>query len=114
MIYLHHDNLQMKYYKKLTELYGGDIFLEQKKQPYINLSNANIDHEIKEVFALGTNCLIKTKIDDNKKKMEIEKLFYDISNLSKQNKIMINNEERLTCELKRYGLKSSKDVLKTL
>ena len=60
------------------------------------------------------NCHIKTKIDDNKKKIEIEKLFQDITNLSKQNKIIINNEERLKCELKRYGLKTSKDFSKDL
>ena len=64
-----------------------------------------IDLAIDRVFSLGMNCHLKTKFEHNKTKIEIEKLFNNIKAAEKEKKVTIKNEERLTCELKRFGLK---------
>ena len=60
------------------------------------------------------NCHFKTKFEHNKTKIEIEKLFNNIKAAEKEKKVTIKNEERLTCELKRFGLKERRDFTKDL
>ena len=69
----------------------------------VHLANTNIDHDIKNIWTLGMTAIL-----NNMNKMESEKLYYDISNLCKRNKLRITNEEPLKCELKRYGFKNSR------
>ena len=54
------------------------------------------------------------KFENNKTKIEIEKLFNNIKAAEKVKKVTIKNEEGLTCELKRFGLKERRDFTKDL
>ena len=78
------------------------------------MTEEEIDKAINRVFSLGINCHLKTKFENNKTKIEIEKLFYNIKAAEKEKKVTIKNEERLTCELKRFGLKERRDFTKDL
>ena len=60
------------------------------------------------------NCHLKTKFENNKTKIEIGKSYNNIKAAKKENKITIKNEERLTFELKIFGLKESRDFTKDL
>ena len=90
------------------------MFYKQDKDSYINLTEEEIDPAINRVFSLGMNCHLKTKFENNKTKIEIEKLFNNIKAAEKEKKVTIKNEERLTCELKRFGLKERRDFTKDL
>jgi hypothetical protein len=46
--------------------------------------------------------------------LEVEKLFSNILDLAKNKHINIENEERLKCELKRFGINDIKDYNKDL
>ena len=46
--------------------------------------------------------------------MEIGKLYNNIKAAEKEKKITIKNEEKLTCQLKRFGLKPRRDFTKYL
>ena len=78
------------------------------------MTEEEIDPAIDRVFSLGMNCHLKTKFEHNKTKIEIEKLFNNIKAAEKEKKVTIKNEERLTCELKRFGLKERRDFTKDL
>ena len=108
------EDLISKHERKLNQLYGGPLFYKQNKDSYINLTEEEIDPAINRVFSLGMNCHLKTKFEHNKTKIEIEKLFNNIKAAEKEKKVTIKNEERLTCELKRFGLKERRDFTKDL
>ena len=107
-------DLISKHERKLNQLYGEPLFYKQNKDSYINLTEEEIDPAIDRVFSLGMNCHLKTKFEHNKTKIEIEKLFNNIKAAEKEKKVTIKNEERLTCELKRFGLKERRDFTKDL
>ena len=90
------------------------MFYKQDKVSYINLTEEEIVPAMDRVFSLGMNCHLKTKLENNKTKIEIEKLFNNIKAAEKEKKVTIKNEERLTCELKRFGLKQIRDFTKNL
>ena len=60
------------------------------------------------------NCHLKTKFENNKNKIEIIKKSTTSRLRNKKKKVTIKNEERLTCELKRFGLKERRDFTKDL
>ena len=108
----HANTVTQKHDKKLFHLYGGNIFRKQNEQSYVNLSNAEISDCISEIFSLGMNCHLKSKYDNNVAKIEIEKLYSNILKLSENNDIIINNDEKLKCDLKYFGMKERKDYSK--
>ena len=78
------------------------------------MSNSNIDEDLEEVFALGMNCHLNTKIDKMRTEREIEKLFFTIKKFESEKKVIITDEDRLKCELKRFGLKDRRNFDKDL
>ena len=58
------------------------------------------------------NCHLKLKYDQNIAKIEIEKLYSNIVQLRDNSDITINDDEKLQCELKRFGMKDRKDYSK--
>lgn len=100
--------------RKLINLYGGNLLTKQEKESCINLSNEIIDREILEIFSLGMNCHLKSKYDQTKTKIEIEKLFNNIKKLEYEKNVTITDVDRLTCELKRFGLKNRNDFSKNI
>jgi hypothetical protein len=107
-------DLAQKHERKLFELYGGRIFTKQSRTPFINLTNEVVNDDLKEIFSLGMNCHLKTKFDQNRTKIEIEKLYYTITNLKSNNQIIVDDQDRLECELKRFGLRQRQDFTKDL
>lgn len=103
------ENLSAKHEKKLCQLYGGRLFRKIEHEPLINLTDEEIEQDIRDIFALGMNCHIKSKVNNNTTKIEIEKFFSNIKRLEKEKKLNILNEEKLTCDLKRFGLKERKN-----
>lgn len=77
----HETTLLLKHNKKLSNLYGDEILRKQDNDNFINLSNINIDMDTKNIFNLGLNCHLKSKIDKNITKIEIEKLYNSIIRL---------------------------------
>ena len=57
---------------------------------------------------------IKKKFDPLTKKIEIEKLYRDIVDKSKRNHVIIEDDDKLKCELKRLGLSSQTDYTKDI
>ena len=115
MMFLDHNvtakkiSLTEKHNKKLTELNGGPIFIKDNTPKFINLSNKQISPELADVFNLGMACHVKKKFDHLTKKIEVEKLYRNIEEQCKKDKVVINNSEVLKCELKRFGLSHTKD-----
>ena len=107
-------NIDITHNGKLTKLYGGEIFMKKQPETVVNLTSVNIHDNIKEVFNLGMNCHLKTRYNSIRKKIEVEKLYNQITNEKGKSNIVINDEESLRCELKRYGLKKPNDFTRRL
>lgn len=104
--------LRAKHNEKLCKLYGGPICMKRERQCFINLSNIEIKSEIAQIFELGMNCHLKSKYDNLIKKIEVEKLYRNICDEKRKNNLNITDEERLKCELKRFGLQNNRDYNK--
>ena len=110
----HRFNVVSQHDKKLSELYNGTILRKQNREAYVNLSNVNIGQDIEEILEHGMNCHLKTKVDKMRTKVEIEKIFYSIKKWETEKKVPITDEDRLKCELKRFGLKERPNYNKNL
>ena len=100
------EELSNKHKEKLYTLYGGRLFIKQDRNTVINLSRVEIPDAIHNIMKLGMNTHLKTRYDPHTTKIEIEKLYRSIKSLESDNKIILPNEERLKCELKRNGLRT--------
>ena len=98
-------DLFQKHERTLFSLYGGTLFQKQEIESHINISTYTIDPDIQKVFSLGMNCHLKSRFDNNRAKIELERLYNSITTLEKDNKITIEDKENVGCELKRFGLK---------
>ena len=114
IITAHTDTIAQKHDKKLFHLYGGNIFRKQPRSSCVNLSNAVISDNISEIFSLGMNCHLKSKYDQNVAKIEIEKLYNSILQMRDNSDVIIDDEERIKCELKHFGMKERKDYSKSI
>ena len=54
---------------------------------------------------LGLNCHLRSRYDPLIKKIELERLFKQIKTEASNRTIEITDEDRLNCELKRFGLR---------
>ena len=81
------------------------IVLKEQNDGFINLSSFEVPAEIREIFNLGLNCHIKSKYNQNIRKFNVEKLYEQIKRLESNKDIVIENDELLKCELKRFGIK---------
>ena len=66
------------------------------------------------IFDLGMNCHLRSKYNMLEKKIEIKKLYRSIQDKVTRREISINNNERLKCELKRFGLRQITDFINDL
>ena len=96
--------------RKLCALYGANIYQKQERESVVNLSQYALDEELKCIFSYGMNCHLKQKTDPIKKKVEIEKLYEDIQDKVRQDKLSINNIDVLKCELERFGMRRCHDI----
>ena len=106
--------LQVKHQKKLCNIYSAHVPVNEEKCKWLNLTNVDVKEDIQAIFQLGMNCHLKSRYDHLSKKIEIEKL-YDTIKMHKSNKeLVIQDEEALKCELKRFGLRTVTDYNKNL
>ena len=95
--------------RKLCKIFNGHIFLKKRQDSFINLSSTPVPPKIRKIFNLGMNCHLKTKSNHIRTKIEIEKLFRQITTEQARKNLIVQDEERLKCELKRFGLRDDKD-----
>ena len=100
------NELTAKHTSKLCRLYGGNLYQKQDDCSFINLSDYDIPDNIKAVFSLGMNFHLKQKFNYTQRKIELEKLYENIPRNVKDNQIVIQDDERLRCDLKKHGLRN--------
>ena len=84
---------------KWKELYGGDIFLPIHENRVTNLSSYVLSKPEFTLLNNGLNFAIPKKPSALKMKIEMEKLYYQISLDNQRNRISINNPEDLKTKL---------------
>lgn len=85
-------NLDRKHIEKLNRLYNGRMYVAENSDKFINLSTHQFTQEERDVLNLGLNCHIQRKIDPIKKKMDIEILYQNLTQMEKDGKITIKPE----------------------
>jgi len=103
------ENISETQNRKLVQMYGAPILQRQTKDSVINLSSVDLDDEIKNIFSLGMNCHLRQKFDHIKKRVSVEILYNNISDLSSSKKILVENDEVLRSELERFGLRKNRN-----
>ena len=106
--------LNNKHNEKLSKLYGGPVVVKEPRDILLNLSRVTVPQELESIFDLGMNCHLRSKYNMLEKKIEIEKLYRSIQDKVTRREVSINNNERLKCELKRFGLRQITDFTKYL
>ena len=106
--------LKITHSNKLARLYRGTIFLKEQPKSVINLSGVQIDATMTHVFNLGMNCHLRSKYDTLRKKIEVEKLYSQIEGERKKGSVVVDDDEMLRCELKRFGLRKYKNYDKDI
>ena len=91
---------KVKTRKKLSKLYGGQVYIPEAKEGYINLSSVQLTKIQKELLNLGLNCHYQCKYDPLDKKAELEVLYQDVLKLQKEKKVEIHHtlKDRLVGE----------------
>ena len=97
---------------KLMRMYGGPILLKQQRDSVINLSNIDLEPEMRDIFSLGMNCHLKQRYDKTKRKVEIELLYENIKEKEKCKKVLVPEDEALKSELERFGMRNVQDYNK--
>ena len=82
--------IRNKMRKKLSNLYGSRIFQPEQTDCYINLSKYKLTTEEKDFLNLGLNCHIKSKVDKQRKKLELELLYQDLLKLKDDKIVEVN------------------------
>ena len=106
--------IEMDHQRKLSNLYNGRINLKERQDCVVNLSTEKIDPTLNNILNLGLNCHLKSKYSKLRKKIEIEKLFRQIEREKSSGNVEISDQEKLKCELKRFGLREIRDFDKDL
>ena len=65
------------------------MFLTNEQDKFINLSNYALSKTEKEVLNLGLNCHLQRKFDQTVKRMEIEILYQNLTEMEKKDKVII-------------------------
>ena len=107
-------SLDITHNNKLAKLYGSTMFMKKQPKSVINLSSFKLDEDIEDIFNLGMNCHLRTRYCNIRKKIEIEKLSSHITTEKNKSNISITDEEKLRCELKRFGLRKITDYTSDL
>jgi hypothetical protein len=90
------------------------MLMKQPRDSVVNLSDCELDSTILEIFSLGMNCHLQSKIDVLDRKAQIEKLYENIKENEKSGTVRVTDEAALKNELERFGMKKmhpNKDLL---
>ena len=77
--------------RKLNNLYGGTFHLPESCEPFVNLTEYQLNDEQKELLSLGTKFHYKKKVDPLVKKVETELLYEAIIRLAEKEHVVIND-----------------------
>ena len=86
----HFSGEKRKIIRKLNNLASRSIFIREKSDCFLNLSNYELSNVEKEVLNLGLNCHLQSKFDPVDKRVEIEMLYTSLVKLKNDDKIDIN------------------------
>ena len=82
-------SLTEKHNRKLSNLYGGQVFMKEQRKSYLNYSNCVISPKIDKIFDLGMNNHLRSKYETICKNIDVEKLFRHIDENSKNKLISL-------------------------
>jgi len=99
-----------RHVKKLSNLYGGNVFVPQITENIINLSQHILSASESSVLNKGLNFSMKYKQKPIDKQIEIEKLYMSILDKRDKNEVDINQNEHLKAKLKCFGIRHSTDI----
>jgi len=94
-----------KHTKKLTALYGGNIFFPKFTNNIINISDYCLSGDEKSFLNKGLNFSLKSHPKTINRQIEMEKLYMSILDKKDQNKVTIESNEHLKTKLKCFGIK---------
>ena len=96
---------QARIAKKLSQIYGGDIKLPERKVGYVNLSSVELTEAQQKLLNLGLNCHVQGKNNSIDKKAELELLYRGILQLEKEKKVEVRRglQEELIGEGAKLG-----------
>jgi len=102
-------DVKHKHVKKLSSLYGGNVFLPKTVSNVINLSEHALSSSESSLLNKGLNFSLKYKPKPIDRQIEMEKLYMNIITKKDQQKISILNNDNLKTKLKCFGIKHSHD-----
>ena len=85
---------------------------KEEPKSFVNLSSVELNHNIREIFSLGMKCHLKSKYNSLQKKIEVEKLYKQITSAKDNGYINVDNQDMLLSELRTYGLRVPTDNLR--
>ena len=99
------ETTRISQHRKLCHLYGGHLCMKETRDSVVNLSRVILDNELREIFSMGMNYHLQSKIDHTNRKVQVEKLFEDIKNKETGKAVTIEDESSLKTDLERFGRK---------
>ena len=97
---------------KLKKLYGGDIYLAENKLNVINLSTYILTDTESNLLNKGLNFAIPKKQNVLNRKIEMERLYFDINKHKQQNNISVKDNDDFKTKLKNFSIQSHPDNAK--
>ena len=101
----HETDVLLRHNRKLRELYNGDICFAKTKSNIINLSRYELAEDEEKLLNKGLNFGIKGKRNEFCRKIEMEKLFFDITTAERELKATIVNKDDFKIRLKNFAVK---------
>ena len=89
-----------KPHRIVFDVYGGGVHVKEGKYSGMNLSKAELSESLFNIFALGMNFHLLTKIDPLHSKVQVEKLYEDVKNKVNGDIVKIEDDSLLKTELK--------------
>ena len=98
--------------RKLRSLYGAKVYLPENTNAVINISRYKLLPNEDKLLQKGLNFSLIAKPDPLNLKIELEKLYFDVSRHKRSNKILVTNDDDFKIKLKHFAIKSRKDNTK--
>lgn len=103
-------DITLTHTRKLEKLYNGDIVLPVQQDNIINLSSYTLTENERSILNKGLNYSISKKPNYINRKIEVEKLFYNIDKHARQDHLTISNVDDFKIELKNFAIKKRRYV----
>ena len=97
-------DITLRHTRKLQSLYGDKIFLPKNKDNIFNLSNYQLNTSETRLLNKGLNFCLQKPFNAINRKIQTEKLFFEICNYEFKQQLNINNKEDLKIKLKNFAI----------